>query len=344
MTTHATALNWILACSVSISVAFAATPTTQPPSGAPSATPKRPPSERGQVDVGTQNWDDLDTLAAELTKADKRDRDGDPELRNMTRGITAWLEALPAKDDVKMAEQIGHYRIIKPDSRMGPIVEAMHQHVTAWRARGRGFNNTVTPEGRALFDERNARAWTLITQARPQSDSLPSWYEQALAIGADADAEPKTLRAILEEGVRRFPGYFPLYAIALREHAPRWGGSYEDADRYIRKAVSSKSNTAGDELYTRLYSELDYRYDGGQQTFFTASKVSWTKKAGFQLMVKRYPASPQTRADFAIDACRAGDGDTFLQLRKSIDSELFDKSTPEGITLDVCVARFSRAT
>jgi len=61
-------------------------------------------------------------------------------------------------------------------------------------------------------------------------------------------------------------------------------------------------------------------------------------------MVKRYSASPQTRAYFAIDACRAGDGDTLLQLRKSIDAALFDNSAAEGITLDVCIAKFSRAT
>jgi len=50
----------------------------------------------------------------------------------------------------------------------------------------------------------------------------------------------------------------------LRERTPRWGGSYDEADRFIRKAAGSKLNSTGDELYTREYEELDYSYDGGQ--------------------------------------------------------------------------------
>jgi hypothetical protein len=124
-------------------------------------------------------------------------------------------------------------------------------HVTAWRARGKGFSSTVTEEGWRLFKERNQRAWKILIDHKEVSSSLPTWYETAIRIGSDAGLPDDTLRELFDEGIRRHPGYHPIYFAYIRELAPRWGGSYAEADRSF--AVTAPVHSDSDELYARMY-------------------------------------------------------------------------------------------
>jgi hypothetical protein len=46
------------------------------------------------------------------------------------------------------------------------------------------------------------------------------------------------------------------------------------------------------------------------------------------------------RAYFASYACRAGDGRTYLKLRKEVAQADFSNAAPTGVSMEVCDARF----
>jgi hypothetical protein len=290
--------------------------------------------------VRNSHWQQLDELIDGLAASRDRDRDGQFKLYLATHAIYNYLEANVDPRRISYDDSFGEYGRARPQSAFAPILAAMQLQAAAWRARGHGYASTVTREGWQLFRERNHDAYRLIRASKQRSAKLPTWYEQAIWIGMDANAPDEELAAIFKEGVERFPGYHPLYFAYARRLSLRWGGTYETADAFIRSQVAAQTNSEGDALYTRLYWIVD-QYNGGDRDFFENSQVDWKRmRAGFRLLVHAYPQSDWNRENFAVFACRAGDAATYRSLRPSLYLERFQTAAPEGISIDVCDARF----
>lgn len=289
------------------------------------------------------DWKKLEELVESLAASGKRAPDGRFELHLLTSEIALMLEHTDEAADRKVLEKIAAYQRQFPKSAFAALLPAMQLHGAAWRARGSGYSSSVTAEGRSLFAERNRQAWQEIVAVRSRSDRLPTWYEQAIKIGMDANIEGDELMNLFEEGIERFPGYHAIYSATVRQFSPRWGGNYADADAFVRAQVAATTNTEGETLYTRLYWQLD-SYGGGELDFFEESRVDWLRmRAGFEALFKKYPV-PSNRARFASFACRSGDGSTYLKLRKDIGAAEFEEVAPQGVSLEVCDARFLQET
>jgi hypothetical protein len=315
---------------------------TTTPAVAADETPDfmKTPQWLGQQYVGASDWDKLETLVESLAASGERADDGRFQLYLLTFSLRNWLELWDEDQDAGFQQKFVEYRTEKPGSAFAPILEAMQVHATAWRARGRGFSSSVTPEGWALFRERNKAAWKMIRAAKASSSRLPTWYEQAIAIGMDAGAADEQVAALFMEGIERFPGYHPLYFSYARQFSPRWGGNYADADAFIRSQVAAKTNPEGEVLYARLYWLLDQN-GGGDPDFFEDSLVSWPRmRAGFELLMQRFPKGARNQASLASFACRAGDSVTYTKWRATLDLGEFKDVAPEGVVLEVCDARF----
>jgi hypothetical protein len=321
-----------------IQTAFAADDV--PPSNAYFNTPEW----LGQKYVGSESWQELDALVEKLAASGERNEDGRFQLYMMTAAIDRWLELWDEDQDENFRRKFEEYQSQFPKSAFALTLAAMQIHATAWRARGRGFSSTVTPEGRTLFHERSAQAWRMLQSSKPRGARLPTWYEQAINIGMDAGVPDADLMGLFEEGIRQFPGYYSIYFSITRQFSPRWGGSYAGADAFIRKQVAAKTNPDGEVLYARLYWLID-QYNGGSPDFFAESLVDWRRlRAGFELMMKQYPNSSWNQANFAAFACRAEDGTTYFKWRRNVDAGKFKEAAPDGISLEVCDARFTRKT
>jgi hypothetical protein len=302
------------------------------------------PARLGEQHFGAGNYEALESVVADLAKSKARTEDGRYALFMLTWHLHNWFEHWGTSSDSMMAAKLKTWNKQFPDSALQPIVAAMHMHVTAWRARGNGFSSTVTEEGWRLFKERNQRAWELLIDHKEVSSSLPTWYEKAIRIGSDAGVPDDTLRELFDEGIRRHPGYHPIYFAYIRDLAPRWGGSYAEADTFIREQTASKGVSDSDELYARLYWALD-QTEQGSPSFFDESEVSWPRmRKGFERMMRAYPKSARNQAHFAMFACRAHDGNTYGMLRSKVDAGQFREAAPQGISLEVCDARFMKTT
>jgi len=299
------------------------------------------PEWLGQEYVGRQQWEELDALIEQLAASGERAEDGRYRLYLVTTSIEEWLGLWDETRDGMFQQTFADYRTSRPASAFAPVLAAMQVHTAAWRARGEGYASTVTREGWALFNERNAKAWKMMLACKSTSQRLPLWYEQAIRIGNDADVPQRELDALFKEGIERFPGYHSIYFTYARQFSPRWGGDYEAADEFIRGQVSAKHNREGETLYARLYWLLD-QFGSGDADFFDESLVDWRRmRAGFELLMKQYPASAWNQANFVAFACRANDATTYWQLRKQVDVAAFQRAAPRGISLEVCDERFT---
>jgi hypothetical protein len=310
------------------------------------AAPNDPasPAGLGQRYLQDDDWAALDALVDKLAASGERADDGRFWLYKVSRAADEWFKALPDSYDDLLQEKFIAWQKAKPNSAYAPVLAAMQVHTAAWRARGYGYSSSVTPEGRALFRERNAKAWRMIQAAKPRSARLPAWYEEAISIGMDADIPAVQLTALFNEGLNRFPGYHPLYFNYARQFSPRWGGNYVDADAFIKSQVIAKTNPEGEVLYARLYWLLD-QYGGGDADFFAESRVDWKRmRAGFELLIRQYPKSAWNQANFVMFACRAGDSGAYFKWRQTVDRNEFYNAAPIGISLEVCDARFGRKT
>jgi hypothetical protein len=299
------------------------------------------PQWLGQQYLGASEWAELDALVEKLAASGERADDGRFQLYLLTTGIANRIATLePGEQD--LPTKLEAYRKQVPNSAFQPLLAAMVMHASAWRARGSGLASTVTEEGWALYRERNAAAWELMLLAKQTSGRLPTWYELAIAIGMDAGVADDVLTAIFNEGIKRFPGYHSIYFGYVRQFAPRWGGDYDTADAFITAQVAAKANTEGEVLYTRLYWMID-QYAAADPDFFEASRVSWPRmRAGFESLMKEFPNSQRNQASFLAYACRARDAVTYAKWRPTVHAGFFQQVAPDGISLDVCDARFMK--
>jgi hypothetical protein len=276
----------------------------------------------------------VDSLAA----SGERAPDGQFQLQLVTSGIDALLNRMEESDE-SLQEKIAAYQRERPESAFAPILSAMQWHNAAWRARGDGYAADVTKEGWKLFHERNRQAWLKILGAKARGGRIPTWYEHAIAIGLDAGLDGAQLQGLFEEGTARFPGYHAIYFAFMRQFVPRWGGSYEEADGFIRGQVAARINPEGEMLYMHLYSHLDHM-ERHQLNFFKESRVDWRRmRTGFEELVEKYP-DKTNRGAFASYACRAGDGPIYLRMRKELSDEEFRVVPAQGVSLEVCDERF----
>jgi hypothetical protein len=309
-----------------------------------SAAYQQSPEWLGPEYLSEEQYAKLDALAEQLAASGELAEDGRPQLYKLARALAGYFETVPESFDWVWPGKFKEWRQRSPTSALVDIAEAMQVHALAWRARGHGFSSSVTPEGWKLFAERNARAWELMVAAKNPASPRAIWYQLAIDIALDADRDPSEVAALFNEGIKRFPDYFPLYFSYARQYSPRWGGSYQAADTFIRAQVAAKTNHLGDVLYTRLYWLID-QYNGADPDFFSDSRVDWIRmRTGFQSLMKQFPKGAWNQANFVSFACRAGDGPTYFKWRKTVDASEFQNAAPDGISLEICDARFTQKT
>jgi hypothetical protein len=289
-------------------------------------------------------FEKIDTQVDKYVAAKARDVDGRPKLFLLELDFEEHLELPGTGTDGGTRRKLEAWRKEFPASAYRPIVEAMIASASAWRARGRGYTSTVTPEGRKLFIERTHDAWRILMDNRQTSSRIPSWYARAITIGLEAGVPTAELRELFDEGIARHPGYLPIYFSYLPSFSPRWGGSFREADKFILEQVSAPTNVDGEALYARLYWLLD-QVQGQDSSLFEESSLSWPRmRKGFEELMKAYPESEWNRANFASFACRAHDATAYGLLRAKVQETQFWNAAPEGISLDVCDARFLTPT
>jgi hypothetical protein len=281
-----------------------------------------------------KQYDDLDHLFDEWSDSQERVADGSWRLVTFHNAFTAtflrpgdWQEAL---------DEVREWRLAKPNSRGAILAEALYWLQYAYLARGSGYANSVTPEGWRLFKERLLKADAILRENKALAGSSPLWARFWLEVALGLDVPRQQMLEMFMEASKDGALYYPRYTAMANALTPRWGGSWELVDRFIREAAATTAATEGFSLYARVYWTVREQHP---VTFelFRDSRASWPDmKRSFEDLMRAYPHSALIANNFAATACMADDKETFRALRLKIGKAITRESWPTNHSLDLC--------
>ncbi len=261
--------------------------------------------------------------------------DGSSSYEGLVRGLTSLFRFGGLAPDVAFGHTADWRRKVK-FSGMADLVEAMLFSDWAWSARGGGFANSVSSQNMAIYAYRTEMAAAALDDVADRAAKNPLWYTLSLQVGLDQSRDREKLQAIFDQGLAKAPKYGPMYGQMLRILMPRWGGSYEDVDKFINQIYAQTASTRGYEPYAALYSSYA-RLEGDEVDFFADTKAFWSgMRTGYLGLVRRYAASDAVLNNFANFACRAGDKDQYRRLRGAIGKRPSSTAWATKYSIELC--------
>jgi WD40 repeat protein len=208
------------------------------------AEPAPPPSQH-------YTWQEIEAKLAEL----RSEREERPEAQSELAG---WYDRMAepgftaSKDFPEHCAKLAEWREELPDSPT-PLIALARAHTKyAWEARGTGYANTVTSEGWELFHTRIAEAKRLLKAAIEKSAQDGAAFSALITV-AMAEGHPKeeTL-ALLDEGRKRDPKYYNMYAAMANYLLPRWSGEPGDIERFAAELLDQLPGDDGLVAYAHV--------------------------------------------------------------------------------------------
>ncbi len=285
-----------------------------------------------------KQFDDLDRLFADWNNPAERTADGQWKLVAFSEAMDVLFWQPNDRDAVH--EIVRDWRARNPRSAAAAIAEARYWSDYGWSARGDGPASSVAPEGWRLLSERLENAQKVLTDSKPYASESPLWGRVQIEVGLGLNWSKAELLRVFQESAARQPYFYSLYTEMVNALLPKWGGSWELVDDFIRAAVKNTEAVEGYSLYSRLYWAVDPCNCNGPG-LFTNSLANWPDmKRGFEDLIHRYPHSAWLANRYAAYACMAGDKDTFVRLRLTIGKIIVPAAWPQSPSLDVCDHRF----
>jgi len=276
-------------------------------------------------------WEEIDAFQMEIRRAynnrafdelEKRAAELRPSKATFGNGswkIVQFYGSFSCDDDEPESMWELHDRIhqewitAKPESIAARVAYADFFTEYAWRARGRGYANTVSQDGWRLFRERMASARKVLDEARNLQEKDPYWWRVALQVARGQGWPKDKYDALVVEAKAfepKFWGYDTERAFSL---LPRWYGEPGDWEAYAEE-VSSRPDGLGPEAYARIAIYLR----GFHDNIFRESQASWPKiREGLQQMCRKYPDSIEIVSNAALLASTAQD--------REFAKEMFDR-------------------
>ena len=219
---------------------------------------------------------------------------------------------------------------VEPD-----LVEAMVFRTWAYKARGYGYASSVTPQAQLVYLARAEMAADGLYDLETSAANDPMWYVLSLGVDRDQSFPVVAQREIFNRGAARFPGYLPLYRQMLISLMPRWGGSTDAVDSFIRD-VSKKNGNINPATYARLY--LAYgNLEGADFNIVKDAKAdATTMREGLGELRQRYAGSDYILNATARFACITGETDFYRMLRPSLRGHLSPAAWPDQLSVEKC--------
>jgi Domain of unknown function (DUF4034) len=255
-----------------------------------------------QADLIAEKFDSLDQTADRLRTEKTRVPGGQWQLRFFYEALDAPQQT--EQDSVEHIGHLEHWMSQSPKSVTARVAMATSLVRWAWVARGRGFANTVTPEGWRLFKERIDKAQTILDGSQNMAVKCPQWYSAMLDIGIAQAWGRERMHQVLEEGIKLEPDYYYLYMEYANYLLPKWYGHAGDASSFALTSADELGGGAGDILYFRIGANLIRRVNSE----FPAHEMDWQRlQSGYQALVSQYGSAGRSENQLAYMAWKFGD-------------------------------------
>jgi len=280
------------------------------------------------------DYEELDATMRRAARSLADLPDGSSSYEGLVRGLSDLFDG--RFDPEQAFAHTADWRRAVKNSVIAELIEAMLLRDWGWSARGTGYANTVSAQNMAIYSERTEMAATALAELTERASDNPLWYTLSLDVGLDQAKDRDTLRNIFDRGIEKAPDYLPLYRAMLRILMPRWGGSFDEVDRFIDQMQARNARDRGYERYAQLYAIYAW-LEGDTLDLFADTGAGWSgMKLGFAGLTKRYPQSDAVLNTFANFSCRASDKDTYLQLRKAVGLKPASSVWSDKISVESC--------
>lgn len=289
--------------------------------------------------LSREQIDDLDHLLDDWNNPSERLADGRWKLVMFDRALAGQIAIIADRN--KAYQHIRQWREKKPTSRTAAFVEALYWYGYAWDARGSGYANSVTPEGWQLFEQRLKKAEAVLIESESYASSNPLWGNIYLRVGNSLNWSKPKLLEFLHDQVSKNRDFEPFYFSTVNYLVPKWGGSWELIDAFVKDAVTETRDSRGNIMYALIYWKLAQDLDL-QANLYSTTAANWAEmKQGFKDLIALYPHSAFNFNRFAAAACEAGDKETFQSLRFRIGKVVTPEAWPSNYSLDLCEHKFA---
>lgn len=245
----------------------------------------------------------------------------------------AFESSFPFEAPAAIEKRFAQWKLRVPASGLRPTAEAFAWQQRAWVSKGSRPYAELTSAERRAFDGLIARAARALREEPAAGARSPLWHTAAILTAGAQARPPSDLHMLLEEAVRRFPAYVPVFAARMQFLLPEWGGDFAAVDRFVRTATERTGPLEGRAMYAWLYLELARR-DAG---LLDRSLVSWPEmRSAFEDMVERHP-DVWNRNVYATFACRARDADTTLRLLGDLGAGATLGMWSPGVSTESCL-------
>jgi hypothetical protein len=261
--------------------------------------------------------------------------DGSSRYEGLVGGLTDLFRFGSLAPEIAFGRTADWRRRVK-NSTMADLAEAMFFSEWAYSARGNGYANSISSQNMAVYAYRTEMAAAALDDVADRASNNPLWYTLSLDVGLDQSKDREKLQAIFDQGMAKAPKYRPLYRRMLRILMPRWGGTYDDVDKFINQIYAQSANSRGYERYAELYSTYA-RLEGDELDLFSDTHAFWSgMRTGYLGLVRRYSASDAVLNSFANFACRANDKGDYNRLRGAVGKRLSSTAWSTKYSIESC--------
>jgi hypothetical protein len=264
----------------------------------------------------------LDTLAAELLRSGEQSADGTPLLYSYFRAFHVRVNA-PDEDYTLMESKLAAWSRARPDSALVPLLQSQFHRDMAYHIVGVRTFRSITKEHRAIYRKEMAAAHQLL-ESHPGGKIYPEYYSLLMCVATCQRWPHPAFFPVFDEAIRAHPGYYIYYLDAAEYLLPWWRGKKGDWEAFAEKERHRLGGGAGDALYARIGWSMEHRY----KNMFRETAVSWEEMAsGFEDLMKQHPSSEYLKNAYANMAWRAGDRarlrEALPQVRANPDMEIW---------------------
>lgn len=220
-----------------------------------------------------------------------------------------FVAEMPAPGvDADDADRISKWQKAIPSSSHAEFASLRMMYGEAWNSRGDRYASGTSQVQFRDFNLKLQQTATAILSLEESKLDTPTAQNLLLAVALDSPSSKIDVAAVVNSGVEKWPRYYEFYEIILSRTVPKWGGSWEAVDQYIRYWSESRKALEGNSLYSRLYYFVHSQGYKNKETL-----VDWpTMKSSLQDLVLKYPVAKH-RNIAAAYACIYGDMQLYFE-------------------------------
>ncbi|WP_457447200.1 hypothetical protein [Roseateles sp. P5_E4] len=274
------------------------------------------------------DWDELTRLDVAVRAAPQWSRDGALALCSFRHGLGGGdVEQSLAYHEARVAGTLAWAKS-RPELALAHAAHLRALIDLAWFQSGSAFANTkpgdLRKDYRVTVDRVQAHANEFAPMLSGDSHVAQVMLEVLMFRKASVDQRLTAARRILSGE----PNDECIYRAAIDGLMPRWGGTPQQLEAWVREAMRPLPEAESIMRYARLYNDAAVYYYG--QSLFDKTQVRWSlMRQGLERLVAVYPGN-YWRNRSAVLACMVKDREVAAAALKTIDKPELDAWGSDG--------------